>query len=148
VEDNVVVFPINAAPSIVFEGGLEGDTLTVAQALIDAPGWLAIHSNNEGRPGPVLGSAPLRPGVNRNIAITLDPMAAGSLVFPMLHYDTGEVGVYEFGTVEGADGPVRVAETTVVGPLELEAPAAAPAETTGESAPEVMAGCTVTGANV
>jgi hypothetical protein len=148
VEGNVLVFPINAAPSIVFEGSLEGDTLTVAQALIDAPGWLAIHSNNEGRPGPVLGSAPLRPGVNRNIAVTLDPVAAGTLVFPMLHYDTGEAGVYEFGAVEGADGPVRVAETTVVGPLELEAPAEAPAETTGESAEEAMAGCTVTGANV
>ena len=35
----------------------------------------------------------------------------------MLHYDTGEAGVYEFGEVEGADGPVVVQGDIVVGPL-------------------------------
>jgi hypothetical protein len=120
VNDAVLTFPIQAAPSIVYEGTLDADSLTIQQALIDAPGWLVIHADNEGRPGPVLGYAPLRPGLNQNIDVALDPAAAGSQVFPMLHYDTGEAGVYEFGSVDGADGPVRVGDAVVVGPLALE----------------------------
>jgi putative cofactor-binding repeat protein len=38
-------------------------------------------------------------------------------VFPMLHYDTDSVGEYEFGEVEGADGPVVVQGNVVTGPL-------------------------------
>ena len=133
VEDNVVTFPIDAAPSITYEGGLEGNVLTVNQALIDAPGWLAIHASADGAPGPVIGNAPLRPGVNTLVAVTVDPAAADSQVFPMLHYDTNNNGVYEFGAVEGADGPVRVGEAVVVGPLALEA-----ATDAGESMEEPM----------
>jgi hypothetical protein len=140
VNDQVVTFAINAAPNITFEGALEGDTLTVAGALMDGPGWLAIHSNNNNAPGPVLGAAPLRPGVNAPVAVTVDPAAAGGLVFPMLHFDTGEAGVYEFGTVEGADGPVRVGGSVVVGPLQLTS--------AGDTGTDASAGCTVSGNNV
>jgi hypothetical protein len=121
VNDEVLTFPINAAPSISFSGTLDGDVLTIDSALIDAPGWLAIHSGADGSPGPVIGHAPLRPGLNTSIAVMLteDP---GDLVFPMLHYDTGEAGVYEFGTVQGVDGPVRVGGAVVVGPFALAAP--------------------------
>ncbi len=117
VGDNVVTFPINAAPSIDYSGSLAGNVLTVSSALIDAQGFLVIHSDNGGSPGPVLGYAPLIRGVTTNIVITLDEAAMTETVFPMLHYDTGEAGVYEFGTVEGADGPVRVGGNVVVGPL-------------------------------
>lgn len=129
---NVVVIPVNIAPSIVFEGELGESSLVVNQAMIDAPGWLAIHANDGGSPGPVIGHAPLRPGVNSNIVVVLDPAAAGDMVFPMLHYDTNNNGIYEFGAVEGADGPVRVDGAVVVGPLQLAA-----VEITPETTPEV-----------
>ncbi|GAB4572941.1 MAG: hypothetical protein Kow0077_13780 [Anaerolineae bacterium] len=119
VDGNVLTFPVNAAPTIRYSGALAEDgALIVDAALIDAPGWLVIHSDNDGAPGPVLGAAPLLPGLTENVRVELegDP---GSRVFPMLHYDTGEAGVYEFGSVEGADGPVRVGEAVVVGPLTL-----------------------------
>jgi hypothetical protein len=138
--DNVVTFGIYAAPSIVYAGELDDDSLVIEQALIDAPGWLVIHSDNNGAPGPVLGQAPLRPGVNRNVDVALDPAAAGNLVFPMLHYDTGEAGVYEFGSVEGADLPVQVGGAVVVGPLELMVEAMAEDMT--------AAACTVAGDGV
>ncbi|MBZ0301906.1 MAG: SH3 domain-containing protein [Anaerolineae bacterium] len=146
VAGNVVTFPINAAPSIIYEGTLDADSLTVTAALIDAPGWLAIHANNNGAPGPVIGTAPLRPGQNTGIRVSLDPAAAGTQVFPMLHYDTNEAGVYEFGTVDGADGPVMVNGAVVVGPLALEALAGS--ESTDTTMTETMAGCTISGANV
>jgi hypothetical protein len=117
VGDQVVTFPINAAPSIVYEGGLTDNVVTVKQAIIDAPGWLVIHANDNGNPGAVLGQVPLLRGVNTNVTVEVDPAAAGEQVFPMLHYDTGEAGVYEFGTVEGADGVVFVGETGIFGPL-------------------------------
>jgi hypothetical protein len=117
VNDAVLTFPINIAPSINLNGTLTGTTLWVAGALIDAPGFLAIHSDNGGSPGPVIGYAALVPGWNGNISVELSEAPATGTVFPMLHYDTGAAGVYEFGTVEGADGPVRVGEAVVVGPL-------------------------------
>ena len=116
VNDAVVVFPINAAPSIVYDIHFDDDgTLIVSQAIIDAPGWLVIHADNGGAPGPVLGAAPLTPGVNTDIAVTLEGDVTDTL-FPMLHYDTGEAGVYEFGAVDGADLPVSVGGNVVVGP--------------------------------
>lgn len=79
VDGNVLTFPINAAPSIVYEGSLDADSVTVLSLLIDA---------------------------------LLDPTAAGDMVFPMLPYDTGEAGVYEFGTMDGADGTAASGDTS------------------------------------
>ena len=59
-------------------------------------------------------------GLNQHVRVELNPDDAGSQVFPMLHYDTGEAGVYEFGTVDGTDAPVKVAgNIVVVGPLNI-----------------------------
>ncbi|NJO84684.1 MAG: hypothetical protein HC828_19235 [Blastochloris sp.] len=121
VDEQVVTFPIQAAPSLTFSDQAlsEDGTITIDSALIDAAGWIAVHSDNEGAPGPVIATYPLTRGVNRNIVIELDAEEAGARVFPMLHYDTGEAGVYEFGAVEGADGPVTVGGNVVVAPLNI-----------------------------
>jgi hypothetical protein len=118
IDGNVLVFPINAAPSITYSGELSDNVLTIDSALIDAPGWMVVHADNgEGAPGPVLGFTPIIPGVNNDIMVELDADGITETLFPMLHYDTGEAGVYEFGTVEGADGPVAVNEAVITGPL-------------------------------
>jgi hypothetical protein len=72
----------------------------------------------------VIGTHPLLAGLNTDVEVEIDAAQAGEQVFPMLHYDTGEMGVYEFGEVEGADGPVRVGENVVVAPLSLTGEAA------------------------
>jgi len=126
VNDSVLTFPINAAPSLVLEDqaiveammGL-GPHIFIKEAIVDGPAWVAIHSSQDGAPGPVIGFARLLEGVNSNVVVEIDEMAAGDQVFPMLHFDTGEQGVYEFGTVEGADAPVRVAEQVVVAPMAI-----------------------------
>ena len=151
VDGNVVTFPINAAPSLVLKAQdpLPGEStgtirVTVAEALSDGQGWLAIHQNKDGQPGPVIGTALLHAGSNKNVVVEVDATAAGDQVFPMLHYDTGVIGTYEFGTVDGADSPVFVSKQVVVAPLALSttAPAAtvAPAATTAPAAGT----CTVT----
>jgi hypothetical protein len=121
-----VTFTINAAPSItaadqsLTDMGSIGKVLTVKLAVMDAPGWLAIHSDNAGKPGPVIATLLLHKGLNWNLHIPLDPTQAGSKVWPMLHYDTGEIGKYEFGTVEGADAPVIVKEQVIVVPVSIQ----------------------------
>ncbi len=120
INDNVVTFAINAAPSIWYSGSIDGNTVTVDGALADATGWLVIHADNEGAPGPVLGQVQVYPGLNQNLSIALEGDITET-VFPMLHYDTGEAGQYEFGEVEGADGPVFVNEAVVTGSMTPEA---------------------------
>ncbi len=116
VDGDVVTFGIDAAPSITLTGTITNQQIVVAQALIDAPGWLVIHSDNAGAPGPVLGQTALTPGINTDVLVLFtDPAQVTAQVFPMLHYDTGASGVYEFGTVEGADLPVSVGGNVVVG---------------------------------
>ncbi len=120
VDGGVLVYPIDAAPSITYSGTISENTVTVDAAQIDAQGWLVIHADNGGAPGPVLGQTPLVAGVSENVAVALEGDITET-VFPMLHYDTGEMGVYEFGAVEGADGPVAVNDAVVTGPLTPEA---------------------------
>jgi len=151
VDGNVVTFPINAAPALVLKNQdpLPGESdgtirFIVGNALMDGPGWLAIHTNNNGAPGPVIATALLHDGSNRNIVMEVDQAKAGDLVFPMLHYDTGVVGEYEFGTVAGGDAPVAVggnvgfaAQNLAANPApaSTEAATAAPQETTPVSSP-------------
>jgi hypothetical protein len=122
VDGSVVTFPISAAPAMEYATPqtAENNVLAFGSVVIDAPGWLVIHSSAEGAPGPVLTQVPLLRGLNSNVWVTLpDAAAAGAQVFPMLHYDTGAAGVYEFGMVDGADNPVFVNENVVVSPLAI-----------------------------
>jgi hypothetical protein len=121
VAEQVVTFPINIAPSMTLADQAigEGGTLTIPSVLIDASGWLVIHSSVDGAPGPVLGQAYLSAGLSSNVVVSIDASGAGSQVFPMLHYDTGAAGMYEFGAVEGADAPVFVREAVVVAPMGI-----------------------------
>lgn len=126
VNDNVVTFGIDAAPALqlsdqpIIEAmmGL-GPHIFVDAALIDGQGWIALHSSVDGAPGPVIATAPLVNGLNKNVVLEVDPEEAGTQVFPMLHYDTNEMGTYEFGSVDGADGPVAVDGNVVVAPINI-----------------------------
>ncbi len=94
---------ISAGDQLVAE-----NTVTVDVVTIGEPGWLAIHSESGGAPGPVLGQTLLEPGRTRNVTVELAAEGQTTVLFPMLHVDTGAAGEYEFGAVEGADAPVIV----------------------------------------
>jgi len=118
IDGSVLTFPIDAAPSITYSGMISGATVTVDAALIDTQGWLVIHADDDGSPGAVLGYAPLVPGLNEDVSVELSADGITETLYPMLHVDTGEVGVYEFGQVEGADTPIRVNDMVVTGPMQ------------------------------
>jgi hypothetical protein len=143
VNGEILTFPVNAAPSLTVHDqspltGEAGGTIRfwIDEAVIDAPGWIAIHTDANGQPGPVIGTILLAPGRATDVLVEVDAAGAGARVFPMLHYDTGVIGTYEFGTVEGADNPVFVGGNVVVLPLGLTGETAAPAApTTAPAAP-------------
>jgi hypothetical protein len=119
--DQVAVLPIWTVPHVRVTEQALGDMnqLHFSQVLIDQPGWLVIHADADGSPGEVIGYAELAAGLNMNVTVEVDPAAVGNQVWAMLHADTGEAGVYEFGEVEGADAPVTVGDQVVVSPVTI-----------------------------
>jgi hypothetical protein len=127
VDGAVVTFTSNIAPALVVEDQAitkeEGEDpyIVIKNALIDAPGWVAIHADKDGAPGEVIGTAILHAGANWNVEVAVDPAKAGTKVWPMLHYDDHAMGTYEFGTVDGADAPVFVSKNVIFVPMNITA---------------------------
>jgi hypothetical protein len=165
VNGKVATLAISTVPSIKadasgFDPGDGKDkkpTFTASSVLSDGPGWLVIHIDDGGKPGPVAGETLLEDGLNTDVAVELDPSVITPVLWPMLHVDTGEAGKYEFGTVAGADAPVQVDGKVVTFPVNalactvtplgstavnLRAEASTTSNTTGKLA---AAGATVVG---
>lgn len=118
--------PTSGAPAmspaeVVFEDQeSDGSSIVVASVTLPAPGFIAVHGNADGGPGPVIGHSALLPeGTSTDVAVTLDaPLTETDLVFPMAHIDVNGNGVYEFFPPDDTvDGPAQTAdgEVAVVG---------------------------------
>src|SRR3954451_17512176 len=76
-----------------------GKTLKVPEAdLKDTKGYVAIHADANGAPGPVLGVSDLLPaGQNKNIRIKFNKQLTTSQdVWPMVHVEDNNDGKYDF----------------------------------------------------
>jgi predicted lipoprotein with Yx(FWY)xxD motif len=105
------------APSVtVSDQALEGDGVTIDRVVAAEPGWLVVHADNEGRPGPVVGHSSVAPGENDNVRVQIDTDMATPTLYAMLHMDRGTVGTYEF---PGDDGPVAVGGQVVTPPFAV-----------------------------
>jgi plastocyanin len=93
------------------EGKVVIETVVAAEQ-----GWIVIHAESDGAPGPVVGFSPVNPGSNSNIEVELDLEAVTETLFAMLHVDAGVIGQYEF---PGPDGPVQVGESIVNVPFAV-----------------------------
>ena len=108
--------PPTAPAEIVAEDqGSVGTSIVVAEVDLPSAGFVAVHSDDDGSPGPVIGVSDLLPaGTTDDVTVRLDePLASDAVVHPMVHIDTNENGIYEFGTVSGVDGPGVTAEGDV-----------------------------------
>jgi predicted lipoprotein with Yx(FWY)xxD motif len=116
-DGNVVTppFTLTIANSVTVEDQpiAEDNTVTIAEAKAAVPGWLVIHAQADGKPGPILGHAPIAAGYNQNITVEIDPANATETLYAMLHIDAGTPGEYEF---PGDDGPATDADGNVVTP--------------------------------
>lgn len=86
----------------------DGKSLTVQSVTIDgAPGFVAVHKDSNGEPGPVVGNAKIAEGTSTNVLVTFDQAQSTGKLWPMLHVDAGQIGTYEF---PGPDTPVLGAD--------------------------------------
>lgn len=95
----------------------DGSTVLVDEVTIEgADGFVVVHLDDGGAPGEVLGHSEISEGTSTDVTVTLDsPVTEDVTLWPMLHFDAGETGTYEF---PGPDGPVTVDGDVVMVPIE------------------------------
>jgi predicted lipoprotein with Yx(FWY)xxD motif len=74
----------------------DGTNVVIAKIMSKGPGWMAIHAQQDGHIGDVIGYAHVNDGVNDNVTVKIDPKKATPVLYAMLHVDAGKVGTYEF----------------------------------------------------
>lgn len=88
-----------------FDQESDGTTVTVSAVTVQgSPGFVIVHREDKGGPGPVVGHAAVAEGTSRAVVVTFDDAVAPGPYWVMLHRDAGQVGRYEW---PGPDGPVR-----------------------------------------
>ncbi|HUG63210.1 MAG TPA: hypothetical protein VMP03_15290 [Methylomirabilota bacterium] len=97
---------------------VSGGTVTASQVTAGANGWMVVHrTGDDMKPGPVVGHAPLKKGVNIDVtAILSGPVAAGDKLMLMLHGEDGGAmtGIFEYTLGAKEDGPIRVDDKLVI----------------------------------
>jgi hypothetical protein len=119
----VVLAPLAAAqmtPSVtVGDQAIVNGVVTVEKVVSEGPGWIVIHAQADGKPGPILGYSPVADGENSNVSVAIDATGATGTLYAMLHTDAGQVGTWEFPG--GPDTPVKVGEQIVTPPFKVTA---------------------------
>ena len=85
-------------------------TVMIEQIIAADPGWIVIHTEQNGGPGPVVGYVGVPAGLSNDVVVEIDTAAATPRLYAMLHADAGTPGTYEF---PGADAPVAGDQTNV-----------------------------------
>jgi hypothetical protein len=102
-------------------------SIVVAEVNATQDGWIAVHVDQGGKPGPVIGHAAAPKGKTSNLAVKLEQdVPVGGKLWPMLHVDAGKIGTYEF---PGPDAPVVDGGNIVMKQISITAAAAAPPAT-------------------
>ena len=98
----------------------DGKTITIKSVNITGKsGFIAIHSDLSGKPGPVVGHVAIPAGNSSNVVVTLDKPSPTGAYWPMLHLDAGTIGTYEF---PGPDVPVMSGADIVMKKITVTAP--------------------------
>ncbi|RME44433.1 MAG: hypothetical protein D6791_13180 [Chloroflexi bacterium] len=127
---------VTRLPSVtVADQPIVNGTVTIAEVVSDGPGWLVVHAQKDGKPGPVLGHSAVSDGVNTNVVVKIDVSGATETLYAMLHTDAGTVGTYEF---PGPDVPVKVEGKIVTPSFKVTGGLPMP----GAAAPTLMLGST------
>jgi len=85
-----------------------GKSVMVASVDLQAGGkggWVALHADLNGKPGPVKYEVAVPAGASTNVTIPTPGGIPTGGYWPMLHVDDHTVGTYEFPQVPGADLP-------------------------------------------
>lgn len=86
-------------------------TVTADKVNTGANGWLVVHRTDEAmKPGPVVGHAPIKKGMTKDVAAILtEEVASGDMLMLMVHSEEGgmKTGVFEYTLGAKEDGPIK-----------------------------------------
>lgn len=95
----------------------DGTAVAVESVSIEgSDGFIAVHQDLEGAPGPVVGHVAVSEGDSSDVVVELDAPVESGDYWPMLHIDAGEAGSYEF---PGPDVPVTSGADVVMQQISL-----------------------------
>jgi len=103
-------------PAVTVSDQETSGQVTIAEVYAADPGWIVIHTDSDGAPGPIVGYAPVQQGENEDVVVDIDLEAATEKLFAMLHLDAGTMGTYEF---PGDDVPVKNGDAVVMTPFMI-----------------------------
>jgi len=90
---------------------VSGGVVTASKIMAGENGWLVVHrTDNNMKPGPVVGYAPLKKGENIDVtAILQEPVKSGEMLMLMVHSEAGgmKTGVFEYTLGAKEDGPIK-----------------------------------------
>lgn len=90
-------FRISLPPDVlVYEQPIVNSQVVIERVVSDGPGWLAVHNENDGAMGLLIGRAPLVDGVNEGVVVTLSETPPTDRLFIMLHRDEEPIGQFNF----------------------------------------------------
>jgi hypothetical protein len=99
----------------------EEKRVVVPYAVVNRNAWLVIRAEDEGEPGPILGTTWLPTGINRDVVVELDsewrPAAGETTLYAVLHQDDGQPQQFEFP--EGPDTPLMRNQRVVRAPFTV-----------------------------
>lgn len=97
---------------------LTNNAVLVTSVTASQDGWVVVHESNADGTVKVpdnIGKVAIKAGTTNNLSIPLDKQVAdGAKLWPMLHIDVGQPGVYEF---PGPDVPVAANGDIVMVPI-------------------------------
>ncbi|OHA23967.1 MAG: hypothetical protein A3B11_01855 [Candidatus Taylorbacteria bacterium RIFCSPLOWO2_01_FULL_44_26] len=75
---------------IVMSDQYPGNVVYVSSVQLARPGWVVIHTNENGKPGKVIGSSYFEAGINPGRITLTQPAVEGGTYYAMLHTDDGD----------------------------------------------------------
>ncbi len=82
--------PTSGTNQIVVSDQYPGNVVYVSSVQLTAPGWVAIHKDNGGMPGTIIGEVYVNAGVNPARITLSEPIVDGATYYAMLHSDNGD----------------------------------------------------------
>jgi plastocyanin len=93
-------------PSIEVDNqSTKSGNVVIREVVSRVKGWIVIHKVVNGLPGDIVGRTAINLGENRNVLVDLSGVSSNQDLIAMLHYDRGQIGVFEF---PGVDMPIEL----------------------------------------
>lgn len=81
--------PPSSPNRIVMTDQYPGNVVFLNSVQLDKEGWVAIHKDNNGQPGDIIGSAHFDSGINTGRITVTQPIIDGAIYYAMVHSSDG-----------------------------------------------------------